>query len=119
MNIALWIAQALLAALFLKAGLTKSFKTKEQMLKEGMNLRDTSMPTIRFIGYTEVLGAIGLILPLLLNVLPVLTTLSAIGFAVIMVLAIKHHLKYKENKAVGFNAIVLAMSLFIAVGRFI
>jgi uncharacterized membrane protein YphA (DoxX/SURF4 family) len=118
MNIALWIAQALLAALFLKAGLTKSFKTKEEMLKAGMNLRDTSMPMIRFIGYSEVLGAIGLILPVLLNILPILTTVSAFGFAVIMVLAIAHHYKFKEFKAIGFNVVILALSLFITWGRF-
>jgi putative oxidoreductase len=118
MNIALWIAQVLLAALFLKAGATKSFKTKEDMIKAGMNLGETSMPMIRFIGYSEVLGAIGLILPVLFNILPILTAVSAFGFAVIMVLAIAHHYKFKEYKAIGFNLVILALSLFVAWGRF-
>ena len=60
MNIALWIIQALLAALFLFAGGMKLITPIEEMTKQ------IAMPGwfLRFIGVAEVLGAIGLILPM-------------------------------------------------------
>ena len=81
MNIALWIIQALLAALFLFAGVMKLIMPIEEMTKE------IAMPGgfLRFIGVVEVLGAIGLILPWLLRIRPNLTPLAAAGFVIIMI----------------------------------
>ena len=81
MNVALWIAQGLLAALFLFAGGTKLILPIEEMTKE------IAMPGLflRFIGVAEVLGAIGLIIPWLLRVRPGLTPLAAAGLLIIMI----------------------------------
>ena len=46
---------------------------------------------VRFIGVVEFLGALGMILPALTRILPWLTPLAALGFAVIQVLAIGTH----------------------------
>jgi CRISPR/Cas system CSM-associated protein Csm2 small subunit len=35
-----------------------------------------------------------------------------------MILAAVHHLKYKENKAIAFNAILFLLAAFVAYGRF-
>ena len=84
MNIALWIVQGLLAALFLFAGGMKLITPIEEMTKQ------IAMPGwfLRFIGVAEVLGAIGLILPWLLKIRPGLTPLAAAGLAVIMIGAV-------------------------------
>jgi len=81
MNIALWIVQAVLAALFLFAGGTKLVLPIEEMTKQ------MPMPGwfLRFIGIAEVLGAIGLILPWLLRIRPGLTPLAAAGLVIIMI----------------------------------
>lgn len=81
MNIALWIIQALLAALFLFAGGMKLITPIEEMTKQ------IAMPGwfLRFIGVAEVLGAIGLILPWLLRIYPNLTPLAAAGLVIIMI----------------------------------
>jgi len=81
MNIALWITQALLAALFLFAGAMKLIMPIEEMTKE------IAMPGgfLRCIGVAEVLGAIGLILPWLLRIRPALTPLAAAGLVIIMI----------------------------------
>jgi hypothetical protein len=81
MNIALWIIQALLAALFLFAGGIKLITPIEEMTKQ------IAMPGwfLRFIAVAEVLGAIGLILPWLLRIRPILTPLAAAGLTVIMI----------------------------------
>ena len=81
MNVALWIAQGLLAALFLFAGGTKLILPIEEMTKE------IALPGLflRFIGVAEVLGAIGLIVPWLLRIRPSLTPLAAAGLVIIMI----------------------------------
>ena len=79
-NKTLWTVQGLLALLFLFAG-----GMKLVMPLEGM-AGPIALPGwfIRFIGVTEVLGAIGLILPRLLQIRPVLTPVAAAGLVIIM-----------------------------------
>ena len=79
-RVLLWIAQALLAALFLFAGGMKLVVPLEVMEKQ------TDLPGlfIQFIGVAEVLGGLGLILPGLLRIRPALTSLAAAGLLIIM-----------------------------------
>lgn len=86
MTIALWIAQVLLAVLFLFAGGTKLVLPIEVLTSMG-SPNQIALPGwfIRFIGVCEVLGAIGLILPGLLRIRPRLTALAAAGLVVIMI----------------------------------
>ena len=81
MNVALWIIQGMLAALFLFAGGTKLILPIEEMTK------DFPLPGLflRFLGVAEVLGAIGLILPWLLRIRSGLTPLAAAGLLIIMI----------------------------------
>ncbi len=72
MSWALWSAQALLALLFLMSGVSKLFSPVELLGDQFAPLPGMFM---RFIGAIEVLGAVGLILPALLRILPVLTPL--------------------------------------------
>lgn len=89
MNILLWILQILLALTFLFAGGTKLVLSMETM-------RSMSPPNsivwpewfIRFIGVAEVLGALGLVLPGLFRRQQHLTSLAAIGLAIIMIGAV-------------------------------
>jgi hypothetical protein len=76
-----------------------------------------ALPLIRFIGISEVLGAIGILLPMLLNILPLLTIVSAIGFALIMIPAIIISYKDREYKKVAVNATIFLVCIFIAYGR--
>src|SRR5262252_4300283 len=80
-NYALWTVQWLLALLFLWAGGVKLVLQLE-MLKGPMALPGLF---VRFIGVAETLGAIGLILPWLLRIRPVLTPLAAAGLVIIMI----------------------------------
>jgi hypothetical protein len=81
MNRALWIAQGLLAALFLFAGGSKLVTPAEVLA--AMSPFPASF--ILFIGVCEVLGAFGLVLPMLTKIRPELTFLAALGLTVIMV----------------------------------
>jgi hypothetical protein len=78
-NRALWVVQGLLASLFLFAGGMKLVTPVEALA-----MPPFSGEFIRFIGVCEVLGALGLILPCALRILPMLTPLAAAGLVVIM-----------------------------------
>ena len=80
-NRGLWVAQALLALLFLFAGVTKLVLPIEAMAGP------VAFPAwfLRFKGVAETLGAIGLILPWLFKICPELTPLAAAGLVIIMI----------------------------------
>jgi hypothetical protein len=65
----------------------------------------------------EVLGAIGLIVPLLTGILPWLTPLAAIGLVLTMLGAMATHLRRGENQMLAVN-LVLLLAAFVAYGRF-
>ena len=80
-NRALWITQGLLAAFFLFVGISKVTGSDEVLTA----LFPLPAAFIRFIGVCEVLGALGLVLPLALKIRPELTSLAAAGLTIIMV----------------------------------
>jgi hypothetical protein len=82
MNRTLWIIQGLLALLFLFAGGVKLVLPADQLVKMAPMF---SGAFLRFVGMCEVLGAIGLILPILLRIRPGLTPLAAACLVIIMI----------------------------------
>jgi hypothetical protein len=70
---------------------------------------------VTFIGISELAGAAGLILPLATGIAPVLTTLAALGLAIIMVLGNIYHLRRKESPIV--TIVLLLLASFVAYGR--
>lgn len=117
MNTALWIVQILLAAMYGMSGIMKTFQTakaKEQFPWA----RNRSDGFVRFVGTSEILGALGLILPLATGILPGLTVLAAIGLTIIQLLAIlTEHLPKKEYNVIPVNVILLALAVFVILGR--
>ena len=113
MNIAMWIIQVLLAALFLFAGIMKLIMPIEEMTKE------IAMPGgfLRFIGVVEVLGAIGLILPWLLRIRPNLTPLAAAGLVIIMIGATAVTLMSGAIATALIPFVVGLLAAFVAYGR--
>jgi uncharacterized membrane protein YphA (DoxX/SURF4 family) len=119
MNTILWVLQVFLAGTFVYSGIMKSTQQREKLMRIGQTgVADLSYPLIRFIGVIEILGALGIILPQALGVLPVLTPVSALGFAVVMILAAPIHAKRKEFLSFSFNLFLLLISAFVAIQRF-
>ncbi|MCM3631261.1 DoxX family protein [Paenibacillus glycanilyticus] len=117
MNIALWVAQALIALMFIPAGVMKTFQP--QKVKATMPwAKDSSTGFIAFIGLSELLGGLGLILPWATDIAPILTPIAAIGIAVIMLFAAVFHARRGEYGSIGMNFIMLALALFVAIMRF-
>lgn len=97
MLIALWIINALLALAFLAAGFFKVTKSPEALKAQGMTWIESFSPTaVKLIGAAEILGALGLLLPLATDIAPVLTPVAAIGLAITMVGAVVVHARRKE-----------------------
>ncbi|MFF2907493.1 DoxX family protein [Paenibacillus sp. NPDC057934] len=115
MTIALWIVQILLALVFFMAGSMKLFQ-KNKAMEMMVWAREASPSFLIFVGVAEILGGIGLILPGVLGILPVLTLLAAIGTAIILILAALLHARRKE-KGVGINIVFLLLALFVVMGH--
>jgi uncharacterized membrane protein len=118
MNTTTWIVQGILAAMFLMAGIMKSTQPKEKLVPKLPWVNDFTMGTVRLIGISELLGAIGLIVPQLTGTAPILTPIAASGLTVVMVLAAIYHIRKGEFKAVGFNAVLLGLAIFVVIVRF-
>ncbi len=117
-NIGLWVAQALLAAMFLMAGATKLMSGSAELVAMGMGWAENApFLLIKFIGLSEVAGALGLILPAATRIKPNLTKLAAAGLAVIMVLAAGLHIFRGEFEVVPMNVILFALAAFVIWGR--
>lgn len=117
-TIGLWVAQGLLAAMFLMAGSTKLMSGSAELVAMGMGWAENApLFLIKFIGLAEVAGALGLILPSATRILPHLTKLAATGLAVIMVLAAGLHITRGEFEVVPVNVILFALTAFVIWGR--
>ncbi|NJB84316.1 putative membrane protein [Lewinella marina] len=116
-NIALWTVQGLLAASFLMAGVMKAAQPIEVVVESIPSLASTPEGLIRFIGISEIAGALGLLIPSIFRFKPFLTVWAALGLALVMVLAVGFHAVRAEWQSVGVNVILLLLALFIAWGR--
>jgi uncharacterized membrane protein YphA (DoxX/SURF4 family) len=120
MNITLWIIAGLLAVAFLASGAVKLLLPKEKLVATAAGgwAGDFSAGTVKAIGALEVLAAVGLVLPAVLGVAPVLVPLAAVGLVVLMVGAMITHLRRHETKAIVANLAYLALAGFVAWSRF-
>ena len=118
MNVFLWIVQAVLAAIFVTAGLMKATQPKDKLASMLPWVQDFSPATVRFIGAMELLGASGLILPAVTGIAPILTPIAATGLAVMMALAVATHIRRKEPSGIAFTAVLFVLAVIIAWGRF-
>jgi len=118
MNIVLWVLQVLLAAMFLMAGVLHGFQ--QERAKAQLKWPAAVQPgLLTFIGVCEILGAVGMILPALTGILPWLTPLAALGLAIVMLLAAGFHAMRREYPSIVFNLIFVALTAFVAYGRWV
>ncbi|MDX1630765.1 MAG: DoxX family protein [Thermoanaerobaculia bacterium] len=117
MNTALWIAQGVLAVTFLVSGGMKLLRSREQMARSMPVLEDVGPGAFKMIGLAEVLGALGVVLPLWLGILPWLTPLAAAGLVLLMGGAIGAHLRRGEVAMSVPAWLLFLVAGFVAWGR--
>jgi uncharacterized membrane protein YphA (DoxX/SURF4 family) len=112
-SVALWVLQALLAALFLLAGVAKLTMPIAEMTKQ------IPLPGLflRFVAVCEVLGALGLLLPGALRVRPGLTSFAAAGLAIITIGATVVTIRAGQGAIALFPFVVALLSAFVAYAR--
>ena len=113
MEATIWILKGIIFLLFTFTGINKIFLPKAKLLNKGMkglvNLNDNQ---IKVAGLLEVLGALGLILPALLNIYPFLTAISALCLGLTMIVA--GWINYKLKLSIILNIVVFVFCILIA-----
>ncbi len=117
MNIFLWILQVIVGLMFLAAGGMKVSRPKALLQEQQPWMEDFSQSTVRTIGWLEILGAIGLIVPALTG-FGVMVPLAAIGLGLTQLGAIVVHARRGEYKNIVVNVLILVMVAVIIWGRF-
>lgn len=120
MNTALWTVAGLLAAVFLIAGSNKLFIPREKLAKApgGGWVLDFGPRFVKALGALEILGAVGLILPALLGIAPILVPVAATGLTTIMVGAAIVTYRRREFGHTLLDLAYAVLVAFVAFGRF-
>ncbi|MER6973153.1 DoxX family protein [Nocardioides sp. NPDC000445] len=118
MNIALWIVAGVFAFGYIAGGIVKQTMPYEKYAAKLGWPEDFTPANVRFMGVVEVLGGIGLVLPGLVSVAPILVPVAASGMALYMAGAITERIRRGEYKELVGDLVFLAAMIFIAWGRF-
>ena len=118
MNLALWVAQLILAAVFFYSAVTKGLWSRARLLAAGQTgVARVPMPLLRCIATAELLGVLGLLGPGLAGVWPLATPLAAFGLAIVISGAVAVHVTQNEPKTAMLNMALLVVALFVYFGR--
>jgi hypothetical protein len=117
MNVALWVIQGLVAAMFLATGLAKLTSTPEELAGRMAWVQDFPRPVIKLIGVAEVLGAAGVIVPYATDIVPWLTSVASGALVLLMAGAIVTHVRRKEPKLAIPAIVLLVLAATVTVGR--
>jgi hypothetical protein len=120
-NTALWIVTIILALAMALSGGMKAIAGREKLLENPRMAwtGDFSDAAIRSIGGIEFIGALGLILPAVTGIAPILVPLAAVGLAIVMLGAAVVHVRRGDGaQAVIAPLVLMLMAIFIAWGRF-
>lgn len=114
MTTILWILKGIIALIFTFTGTMKLVLPKEKLLAKGMEgLKDLSEKQIKAAGLLEVLGAMGLILPTLLNIMPALSAISALCLGLTMIVA--GRINHKLNLSIVPNIVIFFICILIVI----
>lgn len=112
MLIAYWIVGGLLALFYLYSGGIKLFQSKDRLRPMMQWVDDMPLGAVRAIGLVEVLGAIGLVVPPLVGILPWLSLAAAVGLFAVQLGAAVVHLRRHDtiwmNLALAVAAAIVA-----------
>ncbi len=118
MNIVVWVLQIALAVFFFMPGFTKVATPVAELVAKGMLQPGQSPLMMRGIGVLELLGSVGMILPMALRIQPRLTAWAAVGFCLVMVGAMFVHGSMGDYKTLPMLIAVFLVSAFVAWYRF-
>ena len=119
MNALLWTLQIVLALIFAGAGAIKLIQPRDKLAKTlGGWVDDFPAQLLKPLGLAELLGAIGLIVPPLVHIAPILTPVAASALLLTMIGAMVTHARRREFTNVAVNVLLAIMAAVVAWGRF-
>lgn len=112
MLIAYWIVAGILAVAYLAVGAMKIVRTPAALAESGLTWAPAfPLWSVKGIGVLEVLGAIGLILPPLTGIAPILAPVAAIGLVLLQIGAIITHIVRRETTTLLVNIVLLLLAV--------
>lgn len=117
-NKVIWGFQILLALWFAMPAFMKLTTPKEKMIEAKQLQPDGNPILIRILGFLELLGIFGIILPRLTGIAPILTPITAVCFAVVMIGAFVVHFNKHEFKILPMITLAFILSVVVAWFRF-
>jgi len=120
MNVTLWIAAGLLAAVALLGGLTKTLVSTQELGRHESAAwtREFSPAFVKTPGALELCAAVGLVLPALVDVAPVMVPVTATCWVALMLGAMITHARLGQFRLILLNIVYLLVAAFVAWGRF-
>lgn len=117
-NIALWVAQALVGAMFLSGAFMKLGMPIPELAKMMPWVQEVNPALVYFTGLVDGLGGIGILLPALTRIQPRLTVYAAIGCAALQVCAFVFHVSRGDPAAAyATNIVLFLLAAFVVWGR--
>jgi hypothetical protein len=101
--------------------ITKTFVPKDKLAAArsgGEWIRNAGAGFVKTLGILELLAAVGLILPAVLDIAPVMVAVTAVCWIVLMVGAMITHGRLGQFGLAMMNSVHLALAAFVAWGRF-
>jgi hypothetical protein len=121
MNTTLWIVASLLAVVFAFSSIVKLSVPRDKLAQApaGGWVEDVSAGAVRGIGALEVLVPLGLILPAVLDIAPVLVPVAAVGVMLLMIGAVITRMRsdHVATATIIPDLVYLALAAFLAWGR--
>ena len=118
MNIIIWFLQGLLAFIFMFSGINKAYYDERTLVQKGQTgVEGLGKWFIKFIGISEIFGAVGLVAPMFLNKWTSLSSISALCLGLIMIPAAYIHKQRNEYRNVWLNIAILIICFFVAYVR--
>ncbi|MBZ5740511.1 DoxX family protein [Nocardioides mangrovi] len=118
-NVWLWILAGFLALIFLGTGILKLTRTRDEIVEQGLAwAEDYPESTLRWLGWAEVLGAVGVVLPPSVG-LGIVVPVTAVALGLLMVGALVVHVRRRELLPDALRTLALiAMCAVLAGYRF-
>jgi hypothetical protein len=117
LNITLWVAQGLLSASLLYGAFVKIIQPISKIASMWKWAGEISPMLVRLTGWIDLVGSLGLVLPMLLNAAPHLVFWAAVGTAALMACAALFHISRGETRQIIPNILFMALAIFVAWGR--
>lgn len=117
MTAVLWALTAVVAGVYLIAGLGKLVQPYDRLARRMPWVRDYPARVVSMIGALEVAGALGLVLPVATGIAPVLAPVAAFGLVSLQAGAVTLHLRRGERSMLRVNLVLLVLALVLGILR--